>query len=270
MLLARTPGDYRLLSYNPYLAMSAGASDLYGFDPMLLARYAEFLAYAQGMEPDDLVVTRMGRVVPALGLLRLRYTFRVEGTAGVARFADLKELPRALLVRDLADCGRQGRTARRPHRSELRRAGNRPARDRPRSGLRCRCRAGIHRAESVPSSASVAVVDISSDILEVRAETPAPAILLLTDNYSAGWKVTSVSESSRQDYAILPADHTLRGIPLTAGAHHLRLEYRPTAFVVGSWLTVLSLAAYGLAVFRAAARVSPSGVREGVASFCRR
>jgi len=48
---------------------------------------------------------------------------------------------------------------------------------------------------------------------------------------------------------VLPADYVLRGIPLDRGRHHFRLAYRPRAFVVGTWVTLVSLVGYaGLVV----------------------
>jgi hypothetical protein len=90
---------------------------------------------------------------------------------------------------------------------------------------------------------SVTIVDLSTDALEVRAETPVPAILLLSDNYSAGWHATSLDGDARR-YAVVPVDYTLRGVALPPGTHHFRLEYRPRAFVVGAWMSVGAVLLY--------------------------
>ena len=47
---------------------------------------------------------------------------------------------------------------------------------------------------------------------------------------------------------MLPADYVLRAIPLEAGDHSIRLEYRSPAFTIGKWVSLLSLIAYGVAI----------------------
>ncbi len=56
-----------------------------------------------------------------------------------------------------------------------------------------------------------------------------------------------MDEGERQSYPVIPADFVLRGIPLPAGRHHLRLEYRPRAFVIGCWVSAISSVAFVLA-----------------------
>ncbi len=97
--LDRSPGDYRILGLNPYVAMSAGADDVYGYDPMLLTRYAEFLAAAYGVpDPQSLIVSGISRAAPLLGMVRLRWVVELTTTGVHARFGALHELPRAFLV----------------------------------------------------------------------------------------------------------------------------------------------------------------------------
>jgi uncharacterized membrane protein YfhO len=98
-----------------------------------------------------------------------------------------------------------------------------------------------------PPDGQVSVVDVSSDVVVVRAELAAPALLVMTDNYSVGWRVRSLDPDPPQRYALMPADHTLRAIPLAAGAHHLRLEYRPPAFAIGAAVTAIAILLLGAA-----------------------
>jgi len=98
------------------------------------------------------------------------------------------------------------------------------------------------------ASGSATVSDLSTDAIEIRADVREPALLLITDGYSSGWKVRPLPDSVAQRYTIMPADYVVQAIPLAAGTHHLRLEYRPTAFVVGKWITIVSLLGYGVAL----------------------
>jgi uncharacterized membrane protein YfhO len=94
----------------------------------------------------------------------------------------------------------------------------------------------------------VSVRDVSTEVIDITADVSQPSILVITDNYSASWKATPLSGSDGQTYRVMPADSLLRAIPLAAGHHHVRLEYRPTALIVGTWVTILSLVAYAAAL----------------------
>ena len=60
-----------------------------------------------------------------------------------------------------------------------------------------------------------------------------PSLLLITDVYDDSWRVRPFNDSSQRSYQLLPADYVLRGVPLSAGQHHLRLEYVPPFFTGG-------------------------------------
>jgi uncharacterized membrane protein YfhO len=97
------------------------------------------------------------------------------------------------------------------------------------------------------ANADVVVEDESSDHITLRVTLDAPAILLVTDPYSAGWGTMALADSVQQSYMTLPADYALRAVPLEAGAHHLRMEYRPHAFVLGVLISLIAVTAYGAA-----------------------
>lgn len=91
--------------------------------------------------------------------------------------------------------------------------------------------------------------------MTIVADVEAPSILLVTDGYSRAWRATGLEGGSQNRYAVVPANYALRAVPLGAGHHRLRLEYRPTAFVVGAWISALATIAYAgvLARWRAQA-----------------
>ena len=82
----------------------------------------------------------------------------------------------------------------------------------------------------------------------IEADLPDPAVLVVTDTYSDGWKARSLlgpGESGGQAvYNVMPADHCIRAIPLAAGHHRLLLEYRPAAFLIGAWVSGISVLLY--------------------------
>jgi hypothetical protein len=81
---------------------------------------------------------------------------------------------------------------------------------------------------------------VSTDVLEVTATVQMPALLLITDAYSRGWRVEPLEPAPQQEYEILPADHALRAIPLAAGHHHFLLRYRPRSVVIGAFISAVA------------------------------
>ena len=86
--------------------------------------------------------------------------------------------------------------------------------------------------------------------MTIEADVQSAAILVVTDGYARGWRAAALGGSVQDNYDVLPADHALRAIPLTAGRHHLRLEYLPVAFTAGFWVTLASLLAFVVAFGR--------------------
>jgi hypothetical protein len=82
--------------------------------------------------------------------------------------------------------------------------------------------------------------------MEVSAQTAKPAILLITDTYSRGWKATALSDSVQKSYRVMPGDAFARAIPLYAGQHHFVLKYEAPGFFPGLWI---SLGAFFLYLF---------------------
>jgi len=87
---------------------------------------------------------------------------------------------------------------------------------------------------------SVKLIDSSTDHLTFEAEILSPSILLITDAYSEGWKAKGLKGSARKQYKVMPANYVLRAIALPEGHHLIRLEYIPQAFQIGKWISILS------------------------------
>jgi hypothetical protein len=107
--------------------------------------------------------------------------------------------------------------------------------------------------EIVPSDAegpvgSVRIVRQTIDSIELRADLPAAAMVIITDSYSPGWTAKALPRSCQKNYKVVPADLALRGIALSAGRHHLLLSYRPPPLRAGIAITSLTLMAYGALV----------------------
>lgn len=225
------PGDYRvLLPSNPNSAMITGSRDLWGFDPGVLKRYAEFMAFTQGRNPDTATqYLEFSRIHPLFKMLRNRYVpFSEEGKKGFEEIPSV--LSRLELIQDWVLL---------PQRDRIFAAMNHPAFD-PRQQV---------ILETTPDPAPVkgratgtaTVIEEGTDYLIVEANLPAPAILLITDNYSSGWRAVALPGSSQEHYDLLPANYILRAVPLAAGNHRLRIEYEPLGYRIGKWISLVSL-----------------------------
>jgi len=90
----------------------------------------------------------------------------------------------------------------------------------------------------------------TTDSLTIEADVEQSSILLITDAYAASWRAVSLPGSTRAHYDLLPANYVLRAVPLTAGHHLLRVEYRPVAFAIGKWISLICVVAFLLALVR--------------------
>jgi len=239
MFTQRT-GDHRILNpANPNLAMSMGWRDVWGYDPLIPRRYGEFMAWMQQVDLVQIVRNDLPfRYHPLLRMLGCRYMLTpVEGRVALAELTG-DAMPRAALV---------GQWAVEPERDRAFAILGQP-------GFNPRRLVVLERAPNLPAATGAAnpgtvrVTDTSSDQLTIEADVNSAAVLVVTDNYMDGWRIVPLEGSSSDAYEIIPANYTLRGVPLAPGHHHFRMEYRPASFVIGAWLSLIGAAAWlGLA-----------------------
>jgi len=237
--LSARPGDYRILELpdppNSNGAIAIGAKDIWGYDPMVLGRYAQFVTYSQGRNPDDAdMYVNFSRTSRLLGLVRLKYIFRNQ-----IPISDLKgALPHLLLV---------GEWARQPDRHQILDSLDSSEFDPERTAiLEADPDPAPVSAEGSPGTAQVVRSD--TDSMTISARVTRPSLLLITDCYSRYWRAVAEPGSVQKHYAVVPADYTLMAVALSAGEHLIRLEYAPPGFIMGRWI---SLAGLGLYVFAA-------------------
>ena len=233
-VLAENPGDYRIMNLsNPNSTMSMGGADIWGYDPGPMLRYVQFIAAAEGIAPDK--VTQDFPLVhdhPCLSMARLRYLFAVQN--GQDLVGETKgSLPHVLLVghaRVLTDRDQILSTV-------------------TATNFNAREEVILESApqpapEPLSDKSSVRLVDSSTDQLTIEATLEKPAILLVTDAYSRFWRVQPLENSAQQGYEIMPGDYWLRAIPLTAGCHRFRMQYAPTGFEIGKWISTAASLLY--------------------------
>jgi hypothetical protein len=225
------PGDYRIMNVaNPNSAMLIGAQDMWGYEATVVRRYAEFMTWSQGGDPDQAMsYVRFVRYDPLFAMLRLRYLFGQHGTE--LEIGDAPEPPMSHLhlipsYRVLPD--------RNAIFDALRSITFDPGRE------------VILESEPEPkpspaeNASTARIVAASTDALEIEADVEQPSILLITDAFTPSWRAVALPGSVQTNYLLQPANYILRAVSLTAGHHHLRVEYSRDALAIGKWISILA------------------------------
>ncbi|CAA9544393.1 MAG: hypothetical protein AVDCRST_MAG87-352 [uncultured Thermomicrobiales bacterium] len=82
----------------------------------------------------------------------------------------------------------------------------------------------------------VVVTRTEPERIELRAESSAPGLLVLSEVYAEGWTATVDGERVE----VLRTNHALRGVPLPAGEHEVVVTYEPESLRIGLWSTGLA------------------------------
>ena len=236
--LDQRPGDYRIYYERiPNIAMWLGKEDVWGFMPTILKRYAEFMAFTQGKNPEGADgYLEFSRFHPLHAMLRWRYAFLqteekdriLTAPVVMPRFQSIGEYH---VIKD---------------RDKIFQAMASPSFD-PRQQV-------ILESEPDPAPVSptkggrVEVIDSSANQMTLVVDLPQPAILLITDAYSNGWRARPLEGSVQRTYRVMPANYVLRAIPLSQGHHRIRLEYLPRAFQWGAWISAVSIICFAFVV----------------------
>jgi hypothetical protein len=75
--------------------------------------------------------------------------------------------------------------------------------------------------------------------IEVKTESPAPAILVLSENHYPGWQ----ANVDGQSVEVMRVNYNQRGVALPAGNHLVTFVYRPKSVLIGLVVSLLTLAA---------------------------
>ena len=232
------PGDYRTLGLANE-AMVSGPGDIFGYDPVESRRYADFISYSQGGTGEDTANITPGstlRYSPLLRLLRLRFVFSKD--AGGYHATEVGGgLPHLLLVNDWRQIG---------DRDQVLDALSAPSFD-PQKTVILETPPDPTPVDAGPPG-SVRLLSRDTNAMSIEAEVARPTLLLITDSYSRYWRAVPLPGSIQSSYQVLPADWTLMAIPLGAGHHLLRVEYAPSGYILGRWISLVSLLAYLVAL----------------------
>jgi len=239
--LAQIPKDARVLDSTgsrSTFGMWFDYDDVWGYDPGVLKRYAELVARSQGMNPENasqyVQFHQLDRTIFAL--LRVAAVFTNDPKNPVVKIPGSMELAQIVSTAYVFD-----------GRDRILSAMESDSFD-PRRAVILESAPSIKPA-GAPDPGSVKVIAETTDTIELDANVNANAILLVTNAYSKGWRARSLGPSSQDHYDVLPGDWALQAIPLMPGRHHLLLEYRPTAFVAGKWISIAALLGYLASAF---------------------
>jgi hypothetical protein len=232
------PGDYRaLILDDPDAAMMFRVYGLWGFSPLLPGRFAEVMYAAQGLNPDQATPYLTFNGYAQIHRM-FRGRFEIGGTdSAPERMEYGGAMPRVALIRRYQVVSGRNR---------IFDAMFVPSFDPSQEVI----------LESPPdpkpapdgNPGHARVVKSSTDSLDIEADLETPAILLVTDNYDKAWHARGLPGSSQSRYEVMPANYTLRAIPLAAGHHEIRMEYLPTGFRIGRWISIVAAAGYALAL----------------------
>ncbi len=225
------PGDYRIINpRNPNSAMSLRVPDIWGYDPNVVRRYAEFITWTQGGDPDSATLyVKFTRFDPLYAMLRLDYVLGERAGKLETAEAPVRPMPHLQLIGNYRVL---------------------QSRDAIFGALRSESFDPTHEvileSEPEPRPASgenpgtVTLVESSTDTLTIQADLAQPSILLITDVYTQSWRAIPLPGSVQSKYDLLPANYVLRAVPLAAGHHHLRVECAPRGFVIGKWISIVA------------------------------
>ena len=225
----KDPGDYRVYSGENNLVLGTSGLGVWGNDPMVPSRYDEFATLTHSLNGQTFGLDRpLQEAVPALSLFRLKYAFYEKDGHLTQNKLKLPQVPRAFLVSQWEKGTLESNWSLilSPKFNPLKKV-------------------WLEQDPGIPnnllaSDQSVTLNDLSSDKVEINVETTKPSILVITDNYSRYWKAVGYPDSAENIYQVMPANGFQQAIPLQAGKHHILMEYRPEAFVIGAWISGIS------------------------------
>jgi hypothetical protein len=239
--LANLPSDQRALVIPislMNLAMSAGFDNMTGYDPGVQKRYAELIDASQGLNPA--AATQYLYIhFKNDNIFRMWRCGLICGDPNRPPIVESSPLPTVLLVDRIVQL--TGRDAILGYMLN-------PQFDASKMAV-VESSPAMQITSTDGPAGTVRVVSQTTDSLELEAKLDRPAMLVVTNNYSSGWRATPIGPSMQSDYTIVPANYAQMGIALVAGNHHLLLQYRPLAFVVGKWVSIISLIAFIFAGF---------------------
>jgi len=243
--LRRNPGEYRILNLaRPNAAISMKAFDAWGYDPGLTRRYAEFINWSAGGDPENAVAhVNWHQFHPLLAMVRVKYVVAIDDGVMTIHPGGTPPLGRLELI---------GSHQVRAGRAAILQAMGAPGFDPSREVILEREPEPAPVAGETPGRARI--LREGSDFMEIEVELERPSVLLVTDAWTPAWRAVPLEASDNRRYEIMPANYALRAVALDRGRHRLKLEYAPLAFRLGTAISIFAWTAWLAAAWLAGRR----------------
>lgn len=264
-LAAQVPGDYRVMDVpgidnsRRNRSVDLKRYSLWGYDPVILERYATFLIFAAGRNHDeDLRKGALSGGDPLAQAIHWKFSilfseqgirgdldlFRLLRTRYILLSAGEWDLPSSLwplpeplkrfhIFNEYEVCADKDEIFAILQNPEFPsdKIGLLEQEPDPKPAL-------LSPGETV--QASINILEESTDHVTIEADVDKATLLIMTDSYSKNWKAKALDGSVQSSYDLIPVDYTLRGIPITAGHHKIRIEYAPISYTIGRWISLAS------------------------------
>jgi membrane protein YfhO len=93
------------------------------------------------------------------------------------------------------------------------------------------------KAGPLDPAATAQVEELSPNTMQVHTDSVSPSFLVTSDTFYPGWQAT-VDGAPGQ---LFRANYALRGVPVPAGKHVVRFEFRPRTFYRGALISAVSI-----------------------------
>ena len=92
-------------------------------------------------------------------------------------------------------------------------------------------------AGDADASATATVTTLLNTQMDVRTKSTRAGFLVTSDAFYPGWR----ARIDGRDVPLYRADYAIRGVPVPAGEHTVRFDYRPRSFYLGAGISLISL-----------------------------
>lgn len=232
---------YRVVGTNltlvPNVSMVFGLEDIRGYDPIAPRRYMELMSRLDGNVRVGHHLLFRSVNAPFLDFLNVRYAFtpdllggrwaKLQGGNSVNLYSNRGVMARAFMVygSQLADSPAES--------LEMTLA---PDFDFRNSVV---LEGDVAPINNAPPSLSplVEITRYQPGEMTIEVGTAVDGILVTSDPYTSGW----VARVDGVEAEILVANHAFRAVQVPAGDHTVTFHYRPMTFMVGGWVSGISL-----------------------------
>jgi hypothetical protein len=233
--------------------------DIQGYNPLQLARYAEFVTALNGESQNyhRAYLLPTGVQSPLLDLLGVRYVLvdatippdredivaltagrkEVFRTPSVVVFESENPPPYTWIVHDV-------REVKQDEALPLLTEGDLD----PYKTALVEAPAPIEALDKPSNGETARITRYEPDAITLETTAASDGLLVVSEMYEKGWH--AYVEGKRVD--VLPTDHALRGVPIPAGVHTVEMRYEPLSLRVGLPISIITAIAM-LAIFAHAA-----------------